>query len=284
MACALQLRRMGMEPVIFEREQPRSMLRMANWVDNYLGFPGGIRGEDLFRQFREQLDRFQVEHIYKEVTRIKLEEGHYTIETRDDVLGCDILVLASGTRPKKTVVPIWNEAVEKYLYYDISRIPMQGNLSIGIIGIGDAAFDYALNLNKRGHKVRIFGRTENIGANRALMEQFKRIDGIELLVNHALISVDEVVEGKLRCKFRKDDQVLEHNLDCLIFATGRDANLDFLDESILENMKDLEENKKLYLAGDVRNGDFRQTAIATGDGIRVAMEIFQHEGNTEDRK
>jgi thioredoxin reductase len=284
MACALQLRRVGLEPVVFEREEPQSMLRMANWVENYLGFPEGIRGEDLYRHFREQLDRFQVEHIYKEVRNIVLYEEDFLIDTYDENYLCSVLVLASGTRPKTTIVPYWKEGVEKYLHYDISGIPMQDGLDLGIIGIGDAAFDYALNLHKRGHQVKIFGRSQTIMANQALMDRFRRIDGIELNLNHVLISVDEIVEGKVRCRFKKNDTHVEHNLDCLIFATGRDANLDFLDEGILDRMEELKEKKKLYMAGDVRNGDFRQTAIATGDGIKVAMQIFQHEGNPENRR
>ena len=99
MACAIQLRRMGLEPVIFERPEPQSMLRMANWVENYLGFPEGIRGEDLFRYFKEQLGRFQVEHIYKEVRNIVLYEGNFLIDTYDNNYLCSVLVLASGTRP-----------------------------------------------------------------------------------------------------------------------------------------------------------------------------------------
>jgi thioredoxin reductase len=283
MACALQLRRMGMEPVVFERETPQSMLRMANWVENYLGFPEGIRGEDLFRYFQEQLGRFQVEHVYKEVRNIVLYEDNFLIDTYDDNYLCSVLVLASGTKPKTTVIPSWKEAVEQYFHYDISQIPAQGDLQIGIIGIGDAAFDYALNLNKRGHAVKIFGRSETIVANRALMDQFKKIDGIELNLNHMLTSVNEIVRGKVRCRFKKNEEMVEHDFDCLIFATGREANLEFLDESILDQMEELKESRKLFLAGDVNNGDYRQTAIATGDGLRVAMEIYQHEGNSEDR-
>lgn len=281
MACALQLRRMGLDPVIFERPDARSMLRMANWVENYLGFPEGIRGEELYRHFREQLDRFQVEHIYKEVRNVVFYEDHFLVDTIDEHYLCSLLVLASGTRPKTTIVPHWKEGVEKYMHYDISSIPLQGGLLVGIIGMGDAAFDYALNLHQRGHRVSIFGRSEAILANRALVYQFKRIEGIELNLNHLLTSVDEIVEGKIRCRFKKNDTLVEHNLDCLIFATGREANLDFMDEGILERMQELKASSKLYLAGDVKNGDFRQTAIATGDGIRVAMEIYQHESHSE---
>jgi thioredoxin reductase len=281
MACALQLRRMGMKPVIFEKELPGSLLKMANLVENYLGFPEGIRGEDLYRLFDEQLGRFEVERIYKEVKKIFWEGERFLVEVDDDSYACSVLVLASGTIPKRALDIFWNDPVKNYFHYDISSIPRQGNLSIGIIGLGDAAFDYALNLNRQGHSVTIFGRSELIGANKALLDSFNRSNGIKLDLNHILVSVDELVEGKIRCRFRNNEQLVERTLDCLIFATGRDAALDFLDESVLDHFEDLKTNKRLYLAGDVKNGDFRQTSIATGDGIRVAMEIFQHESNSK---
>jgi len=40
--------------------------------------------------------------------------------------------------------------------------------------------------------------------------------------------------------------------------------------------------EKIYFAGDVKNGLYRQSAIATGEGIRTAMEIYhtlKNEGN-----
>ena len=284
MSCAIQLRRMGLEPVVFERREAQSTLRLANRVENYLGFPEGITGDELYRHFREQYDRFQVETLYKEVRKIGLQDGMFSIDTGDMLYTADVLVLATGTRPKKSTLPTWNESIGNCIHYDISVIALRDNLATGIIGLGDAAFDYALNLHRRGHKVIIFGRSENIGANRALMEQFRKTGGIGLLLNHVLISVDELVEGKIRCRFRKIEQVVEHNLDCLIFATGREANLEFLEEAVVQRLEELKQSGKLYLAGDVSRGGFRQTAIATGDGIRVAMEIFQYESHTKNRR
>jgi thioredoxin reductase len=135
-------------------------------------------------------------------------------------------------------------------------------------------------MHQRGHHVQIFGRSDQVLANKALWDQFRHAGGVPLHLGYVLISVEESVD-RIRCRFRNEDQVVEHMLDCLIFATGRDASLEFMNEDILEQMDKLNEMKRLYLAGDVKNGDFRQTSIATGDGIRIAMEIARHESNTE---
>lgn len=280
MSCAIQLKRMGLDPVVFERPEPASMLRMANRVENYLGFPDGIRGEELYRIFMKQFERFEIGLIYKEVTRLSLSGGIFFIETDDESFSSDIVVVSSGTRPMSLSIPIWNDKLSHYLHTDISRIPRQGSLAIGIIGLGDAAFDYALNLAGQGHQVAIFGRSQRIMANKALLEQFRRRGGIPLNLGHVLVSVEESTQG-IRCRFRSGEEMADHVLDFLIFATGREADLGYLDEAILENLTSLNQEGRIYLAGDVKNGDFRQTAIAAGDGIRTAMEIAMNESNTE---
>ena len=66
----------------------------------------------------------------------------------------------------------------------------------------------------------------------------------------------------------------ELEVDYLIIAIGRTEQKDFYSENLLSNEKILIENKLLALAGDVKNGLFRQTSIAVGDGIKCAMEIY----------
>jgi thioredoxin reductase len=59
--------------------------------------------------------------------------------------------------------------------------------------------------------------------------------------------------------------------DFLLFAIGRIPQVSFLPDEILNNRLD-----GVYFVGDVKNGRFRQAAIAAGDGLRAAMEIYTH--------
>ncbi|MBU1660388.1 MAG: hypothetical protein KKD28_02820, partial [Chloroflexi bacterium] len=55
---------------------------------------------------------------------------------------------------------------------------------------------------------------------------------------------------------------------------GRLPQMDFLSAQLRERASELEERGLLYFIGDVKNGIFRQTSIAVGDGIRAAMQIY----------
>jgi thioredoxin reductase len=66
--------------------------------------------------------------------------------------------------------------------------------------------------------------------------------------------------GKLEC-------------DYLLIAIGREPQLDFFSNHNLDIFRELEQRGKLYLIGDVKNGIYRQAAIAAGEGIMAAMKI-----------
>jgi hypothetical protein len=68
---------------------------------------------------------------------------------------------------------------------------------------------------------------------------------------------------------------LQFQTDTLIGAIGRLPQMDFVSTSVLEHASELENTGILHFVGDVRNGIFRQTAIAIGDGIRAAMRLNQ---------
>jgi thioredoxin reductase len=61
--------------------------------------------------------------------------------------------------------------------------------------------------------------------------------------------------------------------DYLVGAIGREARLDCLSDAFLQQAQELQERGILYMIGDVKNGIYRQTAIAVGEGVMTAMKI-----------
>jgi thioredoxin reductase len=64
-------------------------------------------------------------------------------------------------------------------------------------------------------------------------------------------------------------------VDYLIGALGRVPQIDFVSDNLKSQIETLQAQGLLYQIGDVHNGIFRQTAIAAGDGLRAAMQIYQ---------
>jgi thioredoxin reductase len=67
----------------------------------------------------------------------------------------------------------------------------------------------------------------------------------------------------------------DREFDVIVFAVGRDPNLDFLSNALKSDARRLEGEGLLHFIGDVRNGRSRQAAIAVGDGVRTALLIAE---------
>jgi thioredoxin reductase len=72
---------------------------------------------------------------------------------------------------------------------------------------------------------------------------------------------------------RSPQGISKLDADYVVFALGREPQLDFLSELVKTNVRELERNGRIYFVGDVKNDIYRQTAIAVGDGIMAAMKI-----------
>ena len=79
---AIQLKRYGLEPLLLERRELGGLLWNANLVENYPGFPNGVRGEKLVGLMRKQVERLGVEVRREEVEQVDWKENHFTVTTQ----------------------------------------------------------------------------------------------------------------------------------------------------------------------------------------------------------
>jgi thioredoxin reductase len=281
-ACAIQLKRMGLEPVVVEKNRPGGMLFNASLVENYPGFPGGISGENLAALLTEQARNFGLDLRKDEIRLAEYHNGLFQLSGLEDTYACSRLVLATGTVavfPK--LYP--GELIRKGLIHtDMTKLRSVTGKDIGIIGAGDAAFDYAVSLAQSGNSVSIYNRGNRVKALKALREKAAGMNGIHYYSHHELYGVSEAPDNRLCAFFGDDPPGRKAIMDYLIFATGRAAALDFLDQELKEKAGDLAREGRLFVIGDAANGRFRQVSVAVGDGVRAAMEIFEHESNQQD--
>ena len=69
---------------------------------------------------------------------------------------------------------------------------------------------------------------------------------------------------------------LQFHADYLLGAIGREPRLDCISEKFRKQAQSLEEQGILYMIGDVKNGIYRQTSIAVGEGVLAAMKIYRY--------
>ena len=153
MATAIQLKRHGIEPVILEKGETGGLLKNANLVENYPGFPDGISGPSLIELFERQLAKAGATVSSERVLELEHTGDVFFVKTNRRKLISSIAVIATGTKPKRVTEIRIAKGIEDRIFYEV--YPMRGikNQKIAIIGAGDAAFDYALGLSKENEVV-----------------------------------------------------------------------------------------------------------------------------------
>ncbi len=287
LAAAVQVARSSRSVVLLEARRAGGLLRQARRVENHLG-AGWLSGSALVRRMLRQAARHGVRPMAATVDRVTATPGApFVLRTEAGRrLSARAVVLATGTRPRGLGVPGEGEARGHQLLHGVRELlegwPHDRPGRAVVVGGGDAALDQALTLHDRGWRPEIWIRGRR---PRALPRLRSDVHAAAIAVRQRTeVEAVRVVEDALAVRWRSADERGTLRADRLLIAVGRDAVLPTVEVAPAgggggapaREAEALDEVPGLYLAGDVRRGRHRQTAIATGDGIDAAMRAVAH--------
>src|ERR1700686_1236700 len=107
LTAALYASRANLSPLVFEGKEPGGQLTLTTDVDNFPGFPEGIKGPELMDLIRKQAQRFGADCKWETVFEVDLSKRPFRVRTTDDPSGdpssgtlrdytCDGLSVATG--------------------------------------------------------------------------------------------------------------------------------------------------------------------------------------------
>ncbi len=265
---AIQLARFGYKPQLFEKNMAGGLLKNAYLVENYPGFAQGLSGIDLVKKLTAHLSKYRIPVIKSEIKSASYRQGYYFVRGKTNIRA-DFLIIASGTKAKQPLISMPLKRTK--ILNEIYQIRNVKNKNIAIIGAGDAALDYALNLS-RFNRVALFNRNAKIKGLFILYKRLNKERKKDRFVYYPNTQVTGIENNgssfQLYCHGKR---LNTQTFDYVILATGREPALDFLAENLQKNYP--EGTKSLYFIGDVKNGEMRQTSIAIADGMKAAMSI-----------
>lgn len=270
-AAAIQCQRQGLQPLVFEGGRIGGLLNNAYLVENYPGFPNGISGRALITKFRQQLDRHAIDVQNVTVEGLEFIDDHFQIHSDTDRWQSDYLILASGTRPLKSELPLPPELAGQ-VHFEIAGLLEKQDRDFCIVGAGDAAFDYALNLGQH-NRITILNRSWSTRCLPLLEQRAAENPAITCLSETSIKSLKQSPDGRIELHLNQGGRTVKLNTDYLVFAIGREPNFDCLSGELAANPDQFIAVQKLFPVGDLVNGRYRQTAIAVSDGVRAAMQI-----------
>ena len=275
LATAIQLKRYGIHPLLFERVRVGGLLHNANLVENYPGFPHGISGPRLVNLFARQAQRLNIAVIYEEVVELVYDQGVFHAKTSQTSYASRCVVIATGTKPLRFLnLPIPEDLSDRVFYEVFDLLQAEGK-HIVVVGSGDAAFDYALNLSRK-NRTTILNRGEQPKCLSLLWERSQNVSAITYQARTMLKSIIKDLPDGILLDCQGPAGALQFHADYLVGAIGREARLDCLSDAFLQQAQALEEQGLLYMIGDVKNGLYRQTSIAVGQGVMAAMKIYRY--------
>jgi thioredoxin reductase (NADPH) len=175
----------GLRVIAVEREAPGGQAGTSSRIENYLGFPNGISGEDLSNQALSQARRLGAEILVtRGITRIDADARHVHLDG-GDVLRARTIILACGVTWRRLDVPGFERLSGKGIFYGAARsdAPNTHGLDVHLVGAGNSAGQAALSFSTHARSVTILCRGQGLekSMSRYLIDQIATRPNIDML-------------------------------------------------------------------------------------------------------
>jgi thioredoxin reductase (NADPH) len=185
----------GLSTVMIERSAPGGQAGSSSRIENYLGFPVGLSGDDLARRGVTQAKRFGVEILTpQEVVEIRLEDPYRLVKLADgSEINCRALLLATGVYWRKLALPGCDRLAGRGIYYGAAKTEALScrDEHIYLIGGANSAGQAAMYFSLYAAKVTMLVRGESLtkSMSQYLIEQIESTDNIEVQTHVEVVAV-----------------------------------------------------------------------------------------------
>lgn len=310
---ALYAARANLDPLVFPGRAtgkdllPGGQLMLTTDVENYPGFPEGLKGPEMMELFFRQALRFGTRVVsddgvvteegvsaglftpFQNVASIDLSQRPFRI-TGDRDFTCEAQAVIIATGAKANWIGLENEqrlaqsggGVSACAVCD-GALPMFREKPLAVVGGGDSAVEEASYLTKFASRVYMIHRRDALRASKIMQKRALDNPKIELLWNKVV--TDVVGDDVIRAVDLEDTVTGESSrldIDGLFVAIGHTPITAFL-----ENQLDLDEKgyirladpyrsttniEGVFVAGDVADSVYRQAITAAGMGCKAAID------------
>ncbi len=291
----------GLSTLVIEREAPGGQAGTSSRIENYLGFPSGVSGDDLAKGALTQARRLgaeilvtrQIERLDAASRRVYLDDG--------DVITARTIILACGVSWRRLDREGFERLTGNGVFYGAAKSDARNvhGRSVHVVGAGNSAGQAALNFAGHARQVTILYRGDDIGKSmsRYLIDQLGRRPnitvrtGAEVVAAHgeSMLEAIDVSAG--------GETTLVESGGLYIFI-GADAETQWLPPEIALDPRgyvltgvdaaaaatwQLERDPYLlettvpgiFACGDVRSGPVKRVAAAVGEGSMAIAFVHQ---------
>lgn len=307
LAAAVYAASEGLDVIAIDALAPGGQAGTSSKIENYLGFPTGISGNELARRATVQAQKFGARLVAPvRAAAIERDGDAYCLTLADGrKLRSRAAVIASGAQYQR--LPI--EGIEAYegrgIYYGATPMEAQlcGNAEVTVVGSGNSAGQGAIYLASVAKKVYVIFRRRSLRETMSeyLVKRLEEHPNIEIIPTTDVIALhgeDRLAGLTYRCRESGE----EGHCDCgfLFLFLGASPNTGWLPKEMvcddrgfvktgadiapielvragwsLDRMPARYETSwpRIYAVGDVRKGSVKRVASSVGEGSVVVSDI-----------
>ena len=277
--------RARMKAVLAEKMMCGGQALVADMIENFPGFPDGIKGPDLSEWMTKQAAHFGLVIETAEAKRLvpkKKKDEPFRVELTDGrMLEARSVIVATGAKWNTLNVPGESSLSSRGVSYCATCDgPLFREKDVVVVGGGDTAIEDAIFLTKFANKVTIIHRRDRLRATKILQERASTNKKIEMCLNSVCTEITGAnkVEGvKIKNVTTNKEKVI--TTDGVFVLIGLSPNSDIVKGIVKTDDKGYvicdDEMKTsvegIFACGDVRKKLLRQVVTAAGDGATAAF-------------
>jgi thioredoxin reductase (NADPH) len=289
----------GLDVLVIEAESPGGQAGSSSRIENYLGFPMGISGQELAGRASAQAQKFGAKMLVaNNVKRLNCERRPYELSVDcGQVIRARTVVIASGAQYNKPEIDNLKKFEGQGIYYGATYIEAQvcGKEDAIVVGGGNSAGQAAVYLSQTSGKVHMLVRSSQLSdtMSRYLIQRIEENPAIEMHYCTEIVGLDGDTQlERVTWRDNRTGEISTHDIRHVFIMAGASPRTEWLEGCVaLDNKgfiltgRDLDPVIQNYhwplqrvplmletslpgvfAVGDVRAGNVKRVASAVGEG------------------
>jgi thioredoxin reductase (NADPH) len=299
----------GLDVLVIESNAPGGQAGASSKIENYLGFPTGISGQELAANAYTQAQKFGAQLLIARIAKgLACDRRPYALKFEgEEKIPARAVVIATGAQYRRLPVENLSQFEGAGVYYSATHLESQmcGGQDVIVVGGGNSAGQAAVFLAQTARRVYLVVRSDSLAQtmSRYLISRIEESPNIELRTDTEIISMaggDHLEAVELRDN--KTGAVQEQSVTALFSMIGAIPNSAWLEGCVacdeagfiktgsdlsaqdlarakwpLARMPYLLETSLpgVFAVGDVRAGNVKRVASAVGEGSIAVSFVHQ---------
>jgi len=256
---------------------------IENWIGDIK-----LSGFDLLKKLENHLRAQEGIEIVtgEKIMEVKKDGEIFSVTTDKNSYQTKSVVVATGAKHRQLGVPGEQEFNGKGVAYcSTCDAPMFKNKTVAVVGSGNSGLEAVLDLLPYAEKIYLMDVLDKVFGEETLAEKIKN-EKVELLLGTKVkaISGSQFME-KISYENIKSGEVKEIPAQGIFIEIGMTANSDCVKDLLqLNKAGEIEIDHQtmatsvpgVFAAGDVTNVLFKQSSVASGDGVKAALAACQY--------